>query len=254
MTTDGDFQTFRISPLLIVPDIGPGVIDSFDPWALAGVARGSYAAMVLNTSGVTIDGIVSTGRRGDRVSFQLGGNRGPALFRHMASANPAHRVFCPDAIDVLIPGGGTVELECLNDTDHGYRFISATQSSAPSAGPSADFTLGAVTHDWDPFNGGAVTARCWRVTVPTDGAVLTGVFTSPQSVRPNDIITIVNMGDGQNNPTATLTITNFDHDSLGGARFLLPRSTLVIPPFGSIPLRRDEFPSESGAWFAQGNW
>jgi hypothetical protein len=249
--TDGNFQTFCISPILIVPDIGPGVIDVFDPWDLAGVARGSYSAMAINTSSVTIDGLVSTGRRGDRVSFQLGGNRGPMLVRHMRSTNPAARIFCPDGIDALVPGGSTVELECLNDTDHGYRFDSYMPSSAPSAGPSADFTLGALTHNWDPFMGGAVTARCWRTTVPRDGAVLTGIAVNPQSVRPNDIITVVNMGDGNNSPTATLTVTNFDHNSDGGERFLLPgfSTPIVIPLFGSFRFRRDEFPSESGAWF-----
>lgn len=254
--TDGNFQTFCISPLLLVPDIGPGVIDVFDPWKLSDVERGSYASMAINTSGVTVDGLVSTGRRGERVFFQLGGNRGPMQIRHMRSTNPAARIFCPDAIDVTVPGGGTAELECLNDTDHGYRFIGYTPSAAPGAGPSADFVLGPATHNWDPFEGGPVTARCWRVTVPTDGAVLTGLLCSPQSVKPNDLITIVNLGDGENSASATLTIKNFDRGSLGGSRFLLPGFSrdVVLELFESIQIRRDAFPSENGAWFANGKW
>lgn len=108
---------------MIISDIGPGELDGFDPWIIAGVERGSVKNIVITTSGISLLGMVPTTTE-DVIRIMNGGGRGGVYIRHMASAVNEYRFYCPSGIDVLMGPGATVELFCLNSGDHAYRFLS----------------------------------------------------------------------------------------------------------------------------------
>lgn len=260
-------QKFGLGPLLAAPDLGPGSFDHYNPWTAAGSTTGSSSCVVINSSalGATILGLVSTGRRGDLLFIEVGGDgHGFLTFAHMASSLGVDNIYCPDGADVQIPKGGTALLQCLNDTDHGWRFLAASTGNRNNTGKAADFTLGSSTNNWNPWATGPARGRRWRVTVPTAGATLTGIAGSPDGIlfyNDGEIITVQNMGDGLNTATATLSLKNFSDSSSNGNKIITPgfvgvdNPTIVVPLYGVIQLMRDnQFDSNTGAWFLLGKW
>lgn len=243
--TDAALRTFNLSPLLVAPDAGPGSVDDYDPWTLAGTTPGANSMVVINSSanGFTILGLVSTGRRGDILIIEVGGDgHGFLTLGHMASATGQHKIYCPDGCDVQIPKGGTVVLQCLNDTDHGWRLVALGTGTRNNGGPPLSVTLpSGNTNNWNPT--GAGRARRWRITTNVAGSVLTGIAASPDGLinyNPGEIITLENFGDGANTLASTLTLKAYNSGSSTGNRFLTPGLVdVVIPIYGTVQIMLD---------------
>lgn len=259
-TSDGVFQKLNLAPLLVAPDLGPGSFDDYDPWTLAGGTPGSNDVIVINTSalGATILGLVSTGRRGDILLIEVGGDgHGFLTIAHMSSATSQHKIYCPDGANVQVPHGGTVVLQCLNDTDHGWRFVAAGTGTRWNAGFPMDVTLPALTNNWNPWASSPARARRIRITVPSTGATITGIVASPDTLlnfNPGEIILLENYGDGANTSTATLTIKHYDSGSPTGSRVLTPGLLdVVVPIYGMQPVMFDLNSFDGNDWLILGS-
>lgn len=265
--TDGFFQTTGWGPFITPADIGPGVIDSWNPWTSVGGTTGDHAVIAVSTSvlGATLNGLVPMRTSGIAVIMVGGDGKGLLSVGHMASANPLHRIYCPSNKPLLISNGGTVVLYCLNQSDHGWRVLAACGGAEDNAGSPLAVTVGAgPTHNWNPA--GAAGARRWHVTVPTGGAVVTGIERIPDGVnryKAGEKIVLVNYGDGLNNVSATLTLKDFASSpgSSTGNKILCPQrvaglgtgaNDVVVPLYGSIELFLDEFSFEPFVWMVMG--
>lgn len=263
-TSDGVFQTMDWGPFIAPPDIGPGVIDAWNPWTAAGGTTGDHAVIAISTSvnGATLNGLIPT-RTGDIAIFLVGGDgKGPLTFGHMAAAVAVNKIYCPNNVNAQLYNGGAAILYCLNQSDHGWRVIAAWPGATPMLGAPLAVTIASGTQidNWNPT--GAASSRRWHVTVPTAGATISGISQAPDGLnffKPGELLTLVNYGDGANNLTATLTLKDFTGSSAGN-KILCPAGGVIgsganditLKLYESITLMRDEFPSEPGIWMVYG--
>lgn len=262
--TDGFFQTTAWGPFITPTDIGPGTVDPWNPWTSAGGATGDHAVIAINTSvlGCTLNGLVPT-RTGDIVAIMVGGDgKGLLTVGHMAAATAANKIYCPSNKPMLISNGGTLVLYCLNSSDHGWRVLAAFGGAESNCGAPLAVTVPAgPTNNFNPTN--AAFSRRWHCSVPTAGAVITGINRFPDGLNPfkaGERLILTNYGDGLNSVTATLTLKDFTGSSTGN-KFLCPQrvsglgtgtNDVVVPLYSSIELFLDEFSFEPFVWMVLG--